>query len=172
MGYAQAMTAQFVGVTGSWHDKQILDVRAEMLTISARVILETLFSNALPAPVVHQALEDLNALVTGVGQRMIMLPPLDRLPTPGNRHFHQARTRLRHILSGIIADRRASGIDRGDLLSALLAARDTDTVDSRQSLSDAEICDQIVTFFIGGTETTATAVTWALHLLAQHPDIA
>lgn len=172
LGYTQAMTAQFVGATGSWRDRQVLDLRAEMLTITARVIVETLFSNTLPAPVLDQALEDLNALVTGIGQRMIMPPPLDRLPTPGNRHFHQARTRLRHILSGIIADRRASGIDRGDLLSALLAARDTDTADTRQSLSDAEICDQIVTFFIGGTETTATAVTWALHLLALHPDIA
>jgi pentalenene oxygenase len=172
-GYAQAMTAQFVGATGSWRDGQVLDVRAEMLTITARVTVETLFCNTLPAPVLHQALDDLNAILTGVGQRMIMLPPLDRLPTPGNRHFHQARTHLRHILSGIITDRRERDIDRGDLLSALLTARDTDTDtdDTRQRLSDPEICDQIVTFFIGGTETTATAVTWALHLLAQHPDI-
>src|SRR5262249_58709802 len=103
-------------------------------------------------PVLHQALDDLNALMTGMGQHLIMLSPLDRLPTPGNRHFHRARTHLRHTLSGIIADRRERGIDRGDLLSALLTARDTDTDDTRQRLSDAEICDQIVAFFIGGAE--------------------
>jgi pentalenene oxygenase len=170
-GYAQAMTTQLVEVTGAWRDGQVLDVLAEMQTITMRVTAETLFSNTLPAPVVHQALDDLNAVVTGMVQRMIMPPPLDRLPTPGNRRYQKARVRLRHTLSGIIADRRESGTDRGDLLSALLAARDPDTADTHQGLSDAEICDQIVTFFLAGAETTATALTWALHLLAQHPDI-
>ncbi|XXX81532.1 cytochrome P450 [Sorangium sp. So ce134] len=171
LGYAQAFTAKIAEVTGSWRDGQVLDVPAEMLSISARVIGETMFSETLPAPVLHQALDDLTSVNAGVYQRMLMPPPLDRLPTPGNRRYHEARARLRHTLGGIIADRRASGTDRGDLLSALLAARDPDHAGVRQALSDAEIYDQVVTFFLAGAETTATTLAWALHLVAQHPDI-
>jgi cytochrome P450 len=101
---------------------------------------------------------------------MLMLPPLDRLPTPSNRRYVKARTRLRQTLDGIIADRRKSGKDYGDLLSSLLSARDPETADVRQGLSDAEISDQVLTFFSAGG-TTATVLAWALHMLAEHPDL-
>src|SRR5437899_3203744 len=37
--------------------------------------------------------------------------------------------------------------------------------------TDAEIGDTVVAVFLGGTETTAVALAWALDLLARHPDI-
>jgi pentalenene oxygenase len=169
--YAQVMTAKLADMTDSWRDGQVLDVSAVMQTSTARVIVETMFSDTLPAPVLSQAIDDVNALFAGVFQRMLMPPPLDRLPTPGNRRYHQVRARLRHTLGGIIANRRKSSTDRGDLLSALLAARDPDPASGRQDLSDAEVYEQVVAFFTAGTETTAATLTWALHLLALHPDI-
>jgi cytochrome P450 len=51
----------------------------------------------------------------------------------------------------------------------MLSARNPDGNDQR--LSETEILDQVVNFFLGGTETTAYTVARALHLLAQHPDI-
>jgi cytochrome P450 len=54
------------------------------------------------------------------------------------------------------------------LLSALVAARYT----YGRGLTDTEIADQVVTFFMGGTETIATTLAWALYLLDRHPDIA
>ena len=171
LGYAQTMTAQIVDVTGSWRDGQVLDVLAEMHAITARVTLVTMFSDTLSASVLHQALDDLTTLLHGISRRVLLPPPLDRLPTPGNRRYHQSLARLRQTLGGIIADRRASGTDRGDLLSGLLATRDPDPADARPSLSDAEISDQVVTFFVAGVETAATVLAWALHLLAQHPGI-
>lgn len=169
--YAQVMTAQFADLSNSWRDGQVLDVPAAIQTNTARVIVATMFSDTLPAPVLHQAIDDVNALFAGVFQRMLLPPPLDRLPTPGNRRYHQVRARLRHTMGGIIANRRKSSIDRGDLLSALLAARDPDSAGDSQGLSDAEIYEQVVAFFIAGTETTASVLAWSLHLLARHPDI-
>lgn len=75
----------------------------------------------------------------------------------------------------IIADHRAEGAHSADLLSRLMATRDTAPPgadghappDSR--LSDAELDDQVMTFLLGGVETAATTLAWALHWLAGHP---
>ncbi|GLV82442.1 hypothetical protein Slala03_21310 [Streptomyces lavendulae subsp. lavendulae] len=98
-------------------------------------------------------------------------PPLNRLPTPGNRRYHRARARLPRTLHRIVTERRATGIDHGDLLSMLLAARDPESGPAAQTLADAEITDQIITFFLAAVETTASALASALYLLGQHPEI-
>lgn len=169
--YAQVMTTQFADLSNSWRDGQVLDVPAAIETKTARIIVETMFADALPASVLDQAIDDANALFASFYQRMLMPPPLDRLPTPGNRRYHQVRARLRHTMGSIIASRRQCSIDRGDLLSALLVARDHDPASDRQGLSDAEIYEQVVAFFIAGSESTASILAWSLHLLARHPDI-
>jgi cytochrome P450 len=64
----------------------------------------------------------------------------------------------------------------------LLAARDTDApsvpgvsgtsgASGTGRLSHAEVCDQVISFFLAGSETLATALAWALHLLARNPAI-
>jgi cytochrome P450 len=64
------------------------------------------------------------------------------------------------------ADRRAPRPPTGgdDLLSLLIAARD-----NGDALDDAEIRDQILIFVLAGHDTTAIALTFALHLLGHHP---
>jgi cytochrome P450 len=66
----------------------------------------------------------------------------------------------------VIAERRASGSDRTDLLSLLLAARDPET---GEAMSDRQLRDEVMTIFLAGHETTALAATWVSYLLAQHP---
>jgi cytochrome P450 len=165
--YAQLMTAQISAVTGSWHDGQTLDVLAETMTITSTTLAATLLGDALPPEVLRQALDDLNAVLSGIYQRMLMVPPLDRLPTPGNRRYHRARLRLRLTLQDVVTRRRAAATDRTDLLSALLATPDGDQAGDGESLTDAEIASEALTFFGAGSETTATALAWALYMLAQ-----
>jgi cytochrome P450 len=171
VGYAQTMTAVLLDMIKSWRDGQVVDVLDEMHTVTLRVITETLFSNTLPAPVLQQTIDDINTLVSTTSQRTLIPRFFDRLPVPINRRYDQARARIRQTIDRIIDDRRKSGADRGDLLSALLSARDPDATDFRQDLSDTEIVDQIFTFFSAGVESTAIVLTWAFCLLAQHPDI-
>jgi cytochrome P450 len=47
----------------------------------------------------------------------------------------------------------------------LMAARD----DDGHAMSDAQLRDELVTLFLAGHETTAIALSWTWHLLAQHP---
>ena len=76
-----------------------------------------------------------------------------------------ARVGLQSACDEIVAHRRATGDRREDLLGLLLDARDEGS-----PLSDAEIRDQVLIFLLAGHETTSTALTYALHLLGQHPE--
>ncbi|HET9256155.1 MAG TPA: cytochrome P450 [Pseudonocardiaceae bacterium] len=167
-GYAEVMTKHIATITASWRDGQVLDVLSEMMTLTARTAVETLFSDALPPAMLGAVLNDFNALLGGIYTRTVVPPPLNKLLIVSNRRFNRARVRLREIIGRVIADHQANNADRGDLLSALLSARDP--ADS-QGLSDTEILDQVMTFFLAGSETTADVLAWAVFLLAGHPDV-
>jgi cytochrome P450 len=52
-----------------------------------------------------------------------------------------------------------------DIASAVIAARDAAT---GQGFTREELIDQLGVFFLAGHETTASALTWAVYLLAMH----
>jgi cytochrome P450 len=64
-----------------------------------------------------------------------------------------------------IARRRSSDVDRGDILTLLLAARD----EAGQPMTDRELRDELITLLLAGHETTATALAWALQLVLANP---
>jgi pentalenene oxygenase len=162
------MTKHIAEITASWQHGQILDILPEMTTLTARIAVETMFSDALPSAVLPRVLNDLNDLLSSIYTRTIVPKPLDKLLILGNYRFNRARTHLQEIIHRMISNRRASGVNYGDLLSTLLTAREPT---EGQGLSDAEIIDQVMTFFLAGSETTAHALAWALYLLAHHPDV-
>jgi cytochrome P450 len=88
-------------------------------------------------------------------------------PTPRNRHTRQAIAVLRGRIQKTITERQATAEERNDLLSILLQSRGEDG----SRMSDEQICDESLTLFGAGHETTATALAWAWYLLATHPDI-
>jgi cytochrome P450 len=91
---------------------------------------------------------------------------LEKLPIPQLRRAQASRRRLDALIYTMIADRRTSGIDRGDLLSMLIAA-----VDDGTGLSDREVRDEAMTILLAGHETTANALTWTFYLLSQNPSV-
>lgn len=83
-GYAQAMTACIQEITDSWQAGQVLDILMEMMAITSQVTVTTLFSTALPPAELKQLRNDVETIFDGIFQRMLMISPLDRLPTPAN----------------------------------------------------------------------------------------
>ncbi|MFE4616838.1 cytochrome P450 [Streptomyces sp. NPDC056747] len=167
--YAQAMATCVQEAADSWSPGQVLDVPAEMMMASTKIITATLFSDALPATAHGQLVDDVTTVVKSLYQRMFLIPPLDRLPTPGNRAHVAARARLHGTVERVIAQRRADGADYGDLLSALMAAHDPE--DDRPGMTGAEISDTIVSFVLAGIESTAATLSSVLDLLARHPEV-
>lgn len=86
--------------------------------------------------------------------------------SPGGA-FNRRRATVDHLLEEDIATRRTDpgSEQKQDVLSLLLAARDENGV----GFSDAELRDELKGLVVAGHETTATALAWTLHLLAQHP---
>lgn len=171
--YAEVMSQQIGDVTSSWQEGRPIDVVADMQQFTSRTLLATMLVGAgLTSTAVAEIIEDFNTFKAQVYRRFFMPPPLNRLPTPGNRRYSRAGARLRARLGRIVTDYRTAGVDHDDLLSVMLAARDPATDDgSSGNLSDAELADQIIIFSFGGTETTSSLLSWALHLIAQHPGI-
>ena len=64
--------------------------------------------------------------------------------------------------------RESSQEERDDILSMLLAARD----ENGRPMSDEVIRDEMITLLLAGHETTAASLAWAMHQLAQHPEVA
>lgn len=103
----------------------------------------------------------------GRGQALLesLLEPM-RFPGEETRKFEAALAVIHGRVERMIAERRASGTTRPDLLSMLLEARD----ESGSRMSDLQVRDEVVTLFIAGHETTATALAWSLYLLGRHPE--
>ena len=91
-------------------------------------------------------------------------------PTPKDVSRAFFRRRWTRFVAGLIARRRAAGKNEGapprDLFDLMVDARDPET---GAAFTDAQLGDQIATMILAGHETTATALFWALYLLALDP---
>lgn len=63
--------------------------------------------------------------------------------------------------------RRRTGDERDDVLGVLLRTPD----EHGSLLTDAELCDTMRTLLLGGHDTTATTLAWALERMARHPEV-
>lgn len=164
--YGEQMAGAAARTTATWREGQVIDLHAAMMDLAREVVATTLFSSEVgrAAAEVGDALDVLMARHSD--WRYLLVPQLGRLPLAANRRFEAARAGLFALVDGIIAERRSSGEDRGDLLSMLLAARDEDGA----AMSDAQLRDEVLILFLAGHETTALALSWTFVLLSQHPE--
>ncbi len=151
-----------------WRDGETRDLHQDMQLLSLRIIGKTMFNSELEADNrrIGDAIEAFMAFVP-----LAMLPRTDliyRLPIPMMNRIRRSRGDLDTLIYRLIAERRADGVDQGDLLSMLMASQDTEG--GTGSMSDAQVRDECVTALLAGNETTANGLSFALWLIAQHPE--
>jgi cytochrome P450 len=169
--YAELMAEEAVAVAERWdraaRDGGTIDANADMVGLALRVVGRAIFGDdvARAGDVLDSAFPVLNRHTF----RRAMSPwaPPASWPTPDNRRAARARRALYGEVDELIAKRRHAGAGGDDLLSRLLAARDPDT---GEAMDVQQVRDEALIFLLAGHETTSTALTFTLHLLARHPD--
>lgn len=102
-------------------------------------------------------------------QKAATLPPfIDKLRFGARRQLEADIALMNETVDDIIQQRRRSGARAEDLLDRMLHARDPET---GARLDDVNIRRQAITFLIAGHETTSGMLSFALHLLARHPEV-
>src|SRR4249919_2837483 len=147
-----------------------VDLREAMQRMTLEIAGRTMFSFGMDR---HGAA--LRDFVMEYGERLARPRFLDLLlplgwPTP--QDFARARFRKRWtaFVGMLMAERRAAGKNEGaparDLFDLMGDARDPET---GVAFTDEQLGDQVATMILAGHETTATALFWALYLLALDP---
>ena len=151
-----------------WRDGDVLELNHEMAAYTLAVVGKTLFDADIEGEA-HEIGEALAAAIAAFNYTVLpMAPLLLRLPIPMARRYKRGRQRLDATIYRMIAERRASTEDKGDLLSMLLLAHDTEG--DGGGMSDLHLRDEAMTLLLAGHETTANLLMWAFYLLSQHPD--
>lgn len=94
-----------------------------------------------------------------------MLP--EWAPTPRNRRYHDAVSRLDAEVMGRIGARRRARASEPDLMATLLGMTD----DAGQSLTDRQIRDELITMMAAGYQSVGIAINQTLRLVAEAPDV-
>jgi cytochrome P450 len=166
--YAEHMAACAEEMVNSWQHDTVRDMFVDANALGLRIVASTLFGVRVKedAEEASRALgETLAVFDEYFGSRYRI--PLS-IPTPKGLRVRRASKALYRFVDGVIAKRRASGEDLGDLLSQFIGARDEDG----SAFSHQELREEAMNMFVAGTETTSNASAWTLYLLARHPEIA
>lgn len=166
-GYAEPIVAYTQRMLDTWGQGEVRDIYEDMMRLTLEISAKLLFDADVSGDTAQlgQALE---VMMHNFLQRWGSFLPLPvSFPTPSNLRYLRSIRQVDEIIYRVIAERRASKIERQDVLSILLRARDEDG----SRMSDRQLRDEAVTLFLAGHETTANAMSFTWYLLAQHPEI-
>ncbi|MBK8047732.1 MAG: cytochrome P450 [Anaerolineales bacterium] len=167
--YASIMAQQADLQMAQWGDGATFDLHEELMHLTMIIVAQSLFGVD-----VSQRADQLGQVITD----LVYDFNFNRIGPVGQfiDRFDLARARRRKerlvVLDGMIYDmirqRRAEGVDHGDLLSMLVQTQDTESSNAADAgMSDKQVRDEVLTLFLAGHETTAIAITWSFYLLSQ-----
>ncbi len=165
--YGKIIAGYTAEMTHGWENGQVMDLQPQMLLLALRIVGKTLFDTNVESEV-QQISEAVNAFMGFLPLAFLPFPEVIlRLPLPVMTRIRQGQTYLDTMIYRMIAERRKDPRDRGDLLSMLLAAVDSE--EETGGMTDKQVRDECVTVMLAGHETTANALCFALWELAQNP---
>jgi len=166
--YREVMARAAAEQIDRWPTDAPIRMRPQMQAVTLEVILRAVFGVEEGARLT-QLRDQLR------GTLNLLADPRWALPTVllGPQRLRRSRWFRRRIepvdrlvFEEIATRRRAADLaERDDILSLLLQA----THEDGRPMSDRELRDELMTLLVAGHETTATALSWALELLARHP---
>jgi cytochrome P450 len=164
----ELMTPRIARLSDEWRDGAQVEMANEMKRLTIATAGRTLLNVDLESEATGLRDALMTVLTaTRFNNLLVATKALEALPLPSNLRFRRAAKRLDEFIYQMIAERHCRPTDQPDLLSVLVRL----SSESRKGMTDQKVRDQILTFFVAGHETTATALTWVWYLLAQHPAV-
>lgn len=159
---------------GQKADGSVVAIDEEMTHITADVIFRTIFSVSLEQREAQKLFDAFNRFqdsAFGIGfVKALRLPNVFFFK---QRKAKKAAQDIRKLIEPFVFDRyvrhhRGETLDSDDILSSLVTATDPET---GKGFSQEELIDQTAFLFLAGHETSASALSWALYLIANSPDV-
>lgn len=169
-GYARLMERLVGGELDGW----TAGAQITMLPIAQRLTLDVILDAVLGVSDMGMR-NRLRALFDSIiefpGQALAMYYPALQQRRRANPLAEHLYWRKRDVLDALLdeqiaATRADPGLeDRADILAMMVLARD----DDGRALTDRDLRHELNTLIAAGHETTATAIAWAVELLAHNP---
>ncbi|WP_425070976.1 cytochrome P450 [Sagittula sp. S175] len=151
---------------------QVVEIEEEASHFAADVIFRTLFSIPIEDAVASRVFHEFRAYqrTQPILNLAAFIPGPRWMPRFFRRDTKAAAKRIRGLITQL-TERRAAEIAAGtapdDLATKIMTKVDPET---GETFTPAEMVDQVAIFFLAGHETSASALGWALYLLALFPE--
>jgi sterol 14-demethylase len=160
-GYVSAMDAEATALIEKLGDSGEFDVTEHFAPLAVRIATRCFLGQDLAAAVDQGFFAQFRRFSGGIASF-----PRGDWPLPKFVRAKRARDRLRVILGDLIAARRATPLDPPDFLQALAEAQYPDG----SPVPDLVVINLILLLIVGGHETTAGHMSWALLDLVDHQE--
>jgi cytochrome P450 len=150
----------------------VVEVEAEMSHAAADVIFRTLFSIPIEHEIAARVFDEFRRYQrTQPILNLAAFLPLPRwMPRLHRRETKDAAASIRQLITRLTEARAeviAAGTAPDDLATKIMTTADPET---GQRFETGEMVDQVAIFFLAGHETSASALSWTLFLLAMFPE--
>ncbi|MGY0234495.1 cytochrome P450 [Longispora urticae] len=142
-----------------------LDGLREMTRIVHRALIRAFFGDRIALTDADRLGAAIATAFGALGTRMLMPFVPNSVRMPGDGRFMRAVREVDDVMFPLVRESMAGDSQGDDIVSWLI--RDSQKLD--EPLTEREIRDNIVTLFVGGTETTALALTWLWATLEAYP---
>ena len=167
--YGQIIAGYTAEMTSRWESGKVMDLHPEMLLLALRIVGKTLFDTNVEGEV-EQIAQAVDSFMGFLPLAFLPFPEVMlKLPFPLMTRIRRGQAYLDGLIYRMIAERRKDPRDRGDLLSMLLAAVDTE--EGTGGMTDKQVRDECLTVMLAGHETSANALSFALWELARNPEV-
>ena len=148
-----------------WRPGMRLDIERTMQQLTMRIAAKTLFGlDSVPdAQRIGRIFIDVLDLASSP---VATFAPVNVPGSPYARLLATAERAETH-LRAMIGAKRTATTRTHDVLTTLIHTRD----ETGETMTDAELVGHAYVLFTAGHETTSNALTWALFLLSQHPQV-
>ncbi|KAL8087753.1 hypothetical protein AgCh_037780 [Apium graveolens] len=169
------MVATVTNMLDNWEDRRgerdefEMEVHKEFHELPAEILSKTAFGSSFEEGKRVFELQEKQISLTMQALENVYFPGFRFLPTKKNKLRWRLEKETRDSIRMIIKTNSKTAEDSKNLLSLLMSGS-SNMKEPGPGLEIEEVIDECKSFYFAGKETTASALTWAVLLLAQHQE--